>query len=66
MHYNLELPIVIETYTSDYVVAGIISQYDKSGILWPIVFYSKKYNLTKCNYEIYNKKLMTITRAFEH
>lgn len=33
LHYNPELPIVVETDASDYVSARILSQYDKSGVL---------------------------------
>lgn len=34
-------------------------------MLRPIAFMSKKMSPTKCNYEIYDKKLLAIIRAFE-
>jgi hypothetical protein len=36
-----------------------------SGILKLVVFYSKKMNPTKYNYEIYDKELLAIVRAFK-
>jgi hypothetical protein len=41
---------------------GVLSQYDKEGILRPIAFFSKKHSAVKCNYEIYNKELLAIIR----
>ena len=55
----------METDASDYVSAGILSQYDKDGILHPVAFYSKKHTPAECNYEIYDKELMAIVRCFE-
>jgi RNase H-like domain found in reverse transcriptase/Reverse transcriptase (RNA-dependent DNA polymerase)/Integrase zinc binding domain len=57
--------IVVETDASDYVSAGVLSQYDNNHILHPIAFYSKKHSETECNYEIYDKELMAIIRCFE-
>jgi hypothetical protein len=57
--------IFIKTNTSDYVSSGIFSQKDKYGVLYPIVFISKKYNPAKYNYKIYDKKLLAIVRYFE-
>jgi len=35
------------------------------GILQPVAFFSKKMNPAECNYEIYDKELLAIVRAFE-
>ena len=64
-HYNLNLKIIVETDTSDYVSEGILSQYDKNGVLHPIAYFFKKHNSAECNYEIYDKELMVIIRAFK-
>ena len=45
--------------------AGIILQHDYDGILHPVTFYSKKHSPAECNYEIYDKELLAIVRAFE-
>ena len=55
----------METDASDYVLAGMMSQYDADGILHPVAFFSKKHSPAECNYEIYNKELMAIIRCFE-
>jgi hypothetical protein len=65
-HYDPERKIVVETDASDYVSAGILSQYDDDGILRPIAYFSKKHTPAECNYEIYDKELMAIVRAFEN
>jgi len=64
-HYNPDLQLVVETDASDYVSGGILSQYDKNDVLHPVAYFSKKHNPAECNYEIYDKELMAIVRAFE-
>ena len=65
LHFDPDKRIIVETDASDYISAGILSQYDKNSILRPIAYFSKKHNPAECNYEIYNKELMAIVRAFE-
>ena len=57
--------VILETDASDYVSAGVLSQYDDEGILHPVAFFSKKHSTTECNYEIYDKELLAIVRCFE-
>ncbi|KAG0156085.1 hypothetical protein PDIDSM_3261 [Penicillium digitatum] len=57
--------IVLETDASDFVSAGVLSQYDDAGILHPIAFFSKKHSAAECNYEKYGKELLAIIRCFE-
>ena len=64
-HYNSDLKIIVETDASDYVSGGILSQYDKNGVLHPIAYFFKKHNPAECNYEIYDKELMVIICTFE-
>ena len=64
-HFDYEREIIVETNASDYVSAGILSQYDDDGILHPVAFYSKKHSPAECNYEIYDKELLAIIPAFE-
>ncbi|OAP61285.1 hypothetical protein AYL99_03486 [Fonsecaea erecta] len=65
-HYNPEKKIVVETDASDYISTGILSQYDKVGILRPVAYFSRKYTPAEYNYEIFDKELMAIIRAFEN
>jgi hypothetical protein len=64
-HFDYDHEAVIETDASDYVSVGILSQYNDEGILHPVAFVSKKHSPAECNYEIYDKELMAIVRAFE-
>ena len=65
LHFDPDKPIIVETDATDYISAGILSQYDKNSVLRPIAYFSKKHNPAECNYEIYDKELMAIVRAFE-
>src|SRR6266705_2778758 len=64
-HFDHDRQIIVETDASDYVSAGVLSQYDDDGILHPVAFFSKNHSPAECNYEIYDKELMAIVRCFE-
>ena len=56
---------VIKADLSDYVTGGILSQYNKDGVLHPIVYFLKRLSPAKYNYKIYNKELLAIIRYFK-
>ena len=58
--FDWEKEVILETDASDYVSAGVLSQYGEDGILRPVAFFSKKHSVTECNYEIYDKELLAI------
>jgi transposase InsO family protein len=64
-HFDPDLECVVETDSSGYVTAGILSQKGKDGILHPVAFFSRKHSPAECNYEIYDMELLAIIRAFE-
>ena len=64
-HFDYKREIIVETDASDYVSAVILSQHTDDGILHLVAFYSKKHSPAECNYEIYDKELLAILRAFE-
>jgi len=64
-HLDPDREIIVETDASDYVSAGILSQYEDDGILHPVAFFSKKHSPAECNCGIYDKELMAIVKAFE-
>ena len=56
---------VIEANSSNYTTRGILSQYNKNGVLYPIVYFLKRLNPAKYNYEIYDKELLAIIKYFK-
>jgi hypothetical protein len=64
-HFDRFKQIVLETNSSNYVNDEVLSQYDDEENLHLVAFYSKNLLLTKCNYEIYDKKLLAIVRCLE-
>ena len=56
---------IIKANLSNYITRGILSQYNKDGVLHPIAYFSKQLNPAECNYEIYNKELLAIIRYFK-
>jgi len=65
-HFDQNRETILETDSFDYVNDDILSQYDDEETLHPMIYYSKNLSLAECNYEIYDKKLLAIIRAFKH
>ena len=53
---------IIKANLSDYIIKGILSQYNKKGVLHPVVYFLKQLSPAEYNYKIYNKKLLAIDR----
>ena len=64
-HFDRKREAILETDSSDYVNAGVLSQYDDDGVLHPVAFYSKNLCPAECNYEIYDKELLAIINGLE-
>ena len=62
--FNLERQIVLETDASDYAIRMCISQLDLDGRLRLVAFYSRKMVPIELNYEIHDKELLAIVKAF--
>ena len=56
---------IIKANSSNYTTKGILSQYNKNGVLYPIVYFLKRLNPAKYNYKIYNKELLAIIKYFK-
>jgi len=63
-HWIPDRPIVIETDTSDYALAAILSIETEDGELHPVVFHSRSFSPTELNYDVYDKELFAIYEAF--
>ena len=64
-HFDPARTTLVETDASDFVTAGVLSQM-VNNVLKPVAFFSKKMSPTECNYEIYDKELLAIIKAFEY
>ncbi|EUC65928.1 Transposon Tf2-1 polyprotein, putative [Rhizoctonia solani AG-3 Rhs1AP] len=58
-------PFFIECDASDYATGAILSQKNEEGKLLPVAYLSKSFSPAKKNYEIYDKELLAIIRAFK-
>ena len=56
---------VIKANLFNYITRGILSQYNKKGVLYPIVYFLKQLSPAEYNYKIYNKKLLAIIKYFK-
>ncbi len=65
-HFDFKQQTILEINASDYVKGEILSQYDDEKVLHLMIFYSKSMISVKCNYHIYDKKLLAIIHYFEH
>jgi hypothetical protein len=64
-HFDPNRPAIIEADSSDYAAGGVLSQRDEDGKLHPCAFYSRKYNATELNYEIYDKEMLAVVECLE-
>jgi hypothetical protein len=64
-HFDLKKQIYIESDSSDFVFAEVLSQMRENDELHFVTFFSKNLVSIECNYEIYDKELLTIVRCFE-
>ena len=65
-HYDRFKKVILKIDSFDYVNAKMLSQHDDEEILHFVVFYNRNMISTKCNYEIYDKELLTIIRCLKH
>jgi len=63
-HFYPGRRMVVETDTSDFALGCVLSQY-QGRRLHPVAFHSRKLNSTERNYEIHDKELVAIMKAFK-
>jgi len=64
-YFDFSKKSILEINTSDWASKEILSQVSDNGLLQPIAYFSSKHSTTECNYEIYNKELLTIIKYLE-
>ena len=64
-YFNLNFKYIVETDLSNYILGGVLSQYNKNSKLYLVAFLSRKLAPAKLNYKIYNKELLAIIKYFK-
>jgi hypothetical protein len=64
-HYDPDRSAIVETDSSDFTLGAVLSQQHEDGCLHPVAFLSKKLAPAELNYEIYDKEMLAIVRAFQ-
>ncbi len=65
-HFDSIREAILKINFSNYVNDEVLSQYDDEDILHSMIFYSKNMISAECNYEIYDKELLTIIWCLKH
>ena len=64
-HWVLDTQLVVETDASDYALAAILSIMTKDNEIYSVVFYSWMFSTLELNYDVHNKELLAIFKAFK-
>jgi hypothetical protein len=64
-YFSFELKTFLESNSSDYVSIEILSQKENDDHIKSVIYFFKTLSFAECNYEIYDKELLTIIRCFE-
>jgi len=64
-HFQPGAQLTVETDTSDYAIAGILSITGSDDEIRPIAFYSRTLTAPELNYNTHDKELLTIFEAFK-
>jgi len=55
----------VETDASDYALAAILSIVTKDNEIHPVAFYSRTFSTPELNYDVHDKELLVIFKAFK-
>ena len=64
-HWIPDTLIMVETDTSDYALAAVLSIHTPDGDYHPVTFHSQTFKDVKTNYNVHNKELMAIYDTFK-
>jgi len=65
MHWVPDAQLVVETNASDYALAAILSIMTKDNEIHPIAFHSRTFSAPELNYDVHDKELLVIFKAFK-
>jgi len=64
-HWIPNVQLIVETNTLDYTLAAILSIVNKDNEVYPVAFHSCTSTAAELNYDIYDKELLAIFKAFK-
>ncbi len=64
-YFSFELETFLKSNSSDYVSVEVLFQKENDDLIKSVIYFSKTLSSAECNYEIYDKELLTIIRCFE-
>ncbi len=64
-YFSFELKTFVESDSSNYVSTEVLFQKERNELIKSIIYFLKTLSSVECNYEIYDKKLLTIIRCFK-
>jgi hypothetical protein len=64
-YFSFELDTFLKSNSSNYVSIEVLSQKENDDLIKSVIYFFKTLSSAECNYEIYDKKLLTIIRCFE-
>ena len=64
-YFDSRKKTVLKADASNWAAEKVLSQYVENEIFWLITYFFVKYNFQKCNYEIYDKKLLIIIKILK-
>lgn len=65
LHFDFNLPRIIQVDSSGFAFSGILSQKDDTGRLRPVVYFSRKLNDTERRWQVHDQELGAIVNVFE-
>ena len=65
-HFDRNKKIILKIDVFDYINDKVLFQYDDEKVFHFVTFFNKNMMSVKCNYEIYDKKLLIIIRCLKH
>lgn len=65
LHFDFELPRILQVDSLGFAFSGILSQKDEDGSLKPVAYYSRKLDATKQRWQVHDQELRAIVACFE-
>jgi len=64
-HWVPDAQLIVETDASDYALTAILSIMTKDNEIHPIAFHSQTFSAPELNYDVHDKELLVIFKAFK-